>query len=297
MNEGSGWITESIDGEYVNISVYSLLIGSTYIELPDELKHPMKGLINIKNNDNKCFLWCNIRHLNLVKIHPKRINKKNKEMISKLNYEGIKFPISKKDYCKIERQNNIRINVFCYENKLIYPVYLSNQVFKDCIDLLLISNENKCHYVYIKDFNRFMFNKTENKNNKYSCRFFSSEKVLIEHKKNCLIINDKQSVKLKSSTISYKNYFKQLPLPFKIYAEFECIFKKVDFIDCDSNGSYTRKYQDHIPSSFAYKVVCIDNKFSKNVVHYRGKNAVCKFIEAIISEYNYCRKIIIKKFS
>ena len=55
-NEGSGWIIESIEGQFVNISVYSLLIGSTYIEISDKLKNPMKGLINIKNNVNKCFL-------------------------------------------------------------------------------------------------------------------------------------------------------------------------------------------------------------------------------------------------
>ena len=145
INEGSGWLIESIDGEYINISAYSPLIGSTYIELPDELKHP----INIKNNDNKGFLWCHIRYLNLVKIHSVRITKKDKEMISKLNYEGIKFPVSKKDYCQIERQSSILIHVFCYENKLTYPVYLSNQEFKDITDLLLILNEAKSHYVYV----------------------------------------------------------------------------------------------------------------------------------------------------
>ena len=62
INEGSGWIIKSINGEYVNIYVYSPLIGSRYIELPYGLKNPMKGLINIKNNDNKCFLWYHIRH-------------------------------------------------------------------------------------------------------------------------------------------------------------------------------------------------------------------------------------------
>ena len=62
INEGSVWIVESIDGEYVNISAYSPLVENTYIELPDELKNPMKGFINIKKNDNKCFLWCHIRH-------------------------------------------------------------------------------------------------------------------------------------------------------------------------------------------------------------------------------------------
>ena len=108
-------------------------------------------------------------------------------MISDLNYEHIKFPVSKKDYFKIERQSNICINVFCYENILTYSIYVSNQKFDDCMDLLLISNENKSHYVYIKDFNRFMCNKTKNENKKCFCKCclkcFSSEKILIEHKK------------------------------------------------------------------------------------------------------------------
>ena len=140
INKGSGWIIKSIDGEYVNISAYSPLMGSIYIELPSGLKNPKKGLINIKNNDNKCFLWCHIRHLSLVGKNPQRIIKIDKEMINKLDYEGITFPVSKKDYCKIERQNNICINKFCYESGLTYPIYVSNQKFKDCMDLLLISN-------------------------------------------------------------------------------------------------------------------------------------------------------------
>ena len=55
INKGSGWIIESVDGEYMNISAYSPLMGSAYIELPNGLKNPMKGLINIKNNDNVFF--------------------------------------------------------------------------------------------------------------------------------------------------------------------------------------------------------------------------------------------------
>ena len=115
-----------------------------------------------------------------------RITKKDKEMIKKLDYD--KFPVSKKYYCKIERQNNICINVFCYENGLTYPIYVSNQKFKNCMNLLFISNENKSHYMYIKDFNRFMCNKTKDKNKKYFCKCClqcsRSEKVLIEHKEN-----------------------------------------------------------------------------------------------------------------
>ena len=187
INERSGWIVESIDGKYVNISAYSPLVGSTYIELPDELKNLMKGLINIKNSNNKCFFWCYIRHLNLLKTYPERITKKDKELVSKLNYEGISFPVSKKDRCKIEKQNNIWINVFCNDNKLTFPVYLSDQKFESCMDLLLISDECKSHYVHIKVFDRSMFSKTKNKCKKYFCdcclQCFSSEKTLTEHKK------------------------------------------------------------------------------------------------------------------
>ena len=149
INEGSGWIVESIDGEYVNISAYSPVVGSTCIELPDELRNPMKCLINIKNNDNKYFLWCHIRHLTLVERNPQRTTRKDRELVNKLDYEGINFPVSKKDYCRIETQNKICINVFCYDNKLTYPVYLSDQKYNDNMDLLWISNKFKSHYVYI----------------------------------------------------------------------------------------------------------------------------------------------------
>ena len=103
INKGSGWITESIDGGYVNISAYSILIGSTYIELRSGLKSSKKSLINIKDNDNKCFLWCHIRHLNFVDKNSQRITKKDKEMINKLDYEGINFLFQKKIIVKLHQ--------------------------------------------------------------------------------------------------------------------------------------------------------------------------------------------------
>ena len=112
---------------------------------------------------------------------------------------------------------------------------------------------------------------------------------LIEHIENCLIINGKQSVKLKTGSISFKNYFKQLPGNFKIYADFEYLLKGVRRSD-KNNGSYTEKNQGDIPGSFANKVVCIDNKFSKQAVLYKGKNAVYRFIKAIVEDYDYCKK-------
>ena len=91
-----------------------------------------------------------------------RITKKDKEISKSLNYSGVDFPVSKKDYCKISVMNKFNINVFSYENKVLYPVYLSDQSFDDTLDWLLVSN----HYVYIKDFNRLMFDKNKCKNKK-----------------------------------------------------------------------------------------------------------------------------------
>ena len=158
------------------------------------------------------------------------------------------------------------------------------------MDLLLLIDNDKSHYVYIKNFDRFMLHKTKNKNKKWFCnsclQCFSSGNVLIKHKENCLSINGKQSVKLEKGIIKFENYFKQIPAPFKIYADFECNLKSVK---CNE-GSYTEKYQDHIPCSFAYKIVCIDDRFTKPTIIYRGENAAYEFIKIILKEYKNCKK-------
>ena len=131
--------------------------------------------------------------------------------------------------------------------------------------------------MYIKNFDRLVFNKTKNKNKKYFYRYrlqcVSSESILTEHKENCLIINGKQNVKLEKGSISFKSYSKQLQVPFKIYADFECILRPTSSLKENNtkNTSYTEKYQSHVPCSFAYKVVCVDNKFSKGIVIYKNK--------------------------
>ena len=93
INRGSGWIIELNESQYINISTYKPLPGSSYIDLPIELKHPRKRLINIKNNDQKCFLWCHVRHINPVKDHPGRIKNIHKDFANNLNYDGIEFPV------------------------------------------------------------------------------------------------------------------------------------------------------------------------------------------------------------
>ena len=84
--------------------------------------------------------------------------------------KALNFLSLKKDFKKTEKKNTF-INVFRHENNLVYPVHISDHKFKDCTYLLVITDENKPHYVYIKDFNRFMCHKTKCKNKKYFCKY------------------------------------------------------------------------------------------------------------------------------
>ena len=164
--EGSGWVIDRIDSHYINFTLYKPLNGSSYIELPTELRNPKTGLINIKNKDDECFRWCHIRHLNPQEKDPQRINKK---MINELNYNGIDFPLSQKHYNKVEKQNSIRINVFGYENGQPFPIHISKETFEDQMNLLLITKDEKKHYLLIKDFNAFMYNQSKHKERKHFC--------------------------------------------------------------------------------------------------------------------------------
>ena len=229
-----------INHKYIKISTYRLLSGSSFVKLPDELRSSKKGLINIKNNDQKCFLWCDVRHINPVKIHPERITQNNKKLVNDLDYNGVEFPVNKEEFSKIETKNNICINVFCYEKRLTFPIYNSDQKFENSMDFSLIIRKNKSHYVYIKDFNRHVFPKTKNKNKKHFCKnclqCFSSTKILTEHKEVCLRINGAQPVRLEKGAPKFKSYVKQLPVPFKIYADFDCNLKSVE----NYEGSYSK---------------------------------------------------------
>ena len=128
----------------------------------------------------------------------KELQKKINSLLVTLIMMKLSFLFKKKILAKLKKKTNICINVFGYENGLVFPIYISDQKFKDSVDLLLSIDDDKSHYVYIKDFDRFMFHKTKNKNQKYFCRSclqcFSSKNMLTEHKEDCLSINGKQSV-------------------------------------------------------------------------------------------------------
>ena len=307
ISEGSGWTIKSVDGHYINLTQYKPLNGSSYIELPPELRNPNKGLINLKNKDNACFGWCHVRHLNPKETNPQRIKKDDNEYIKqrKVDYTGIEFPVTIKQYNKVEKQNNIRINVFGYEEKQAYPIYISKEKFKDHMELLLITeNENK-HHVLIKDFNKFMYQQTKHKERKHFCmhclQCLTSERILNDHEKNCIQINGTQAVKMPTkdnSILKFNNYHKQQPTPFVIYADIEALLQKVERGQPDSNESYTERFQRHVDCGSAYKVVCCyDDKYSKDICIYRGENAVYKFLEQMLEEVNYCKDIVKREFN
>ena len=106
-------------------------------------------------------------------------------------------------------------------------------------------------------------------------------------------INGKQSLKLEKGIIEFENYFKQTPVSFKIFVDFECNLKKVK---C-KEGSYTEKYQDHIPCSFAYKTFCIDNRFTKPTFVYRVKMQRMNLLKQFLKDINIAKKIIEEYFN
>ena len=304
ISEGSAWIVKSITGHYLNVTKYEPLTGSSYIELPSELQHHKSGLINLKNKDNECFRWCHVRHLNPQIKDPQRIKKTDKAFMPQLNYDNIEFPVSVKQYNKVETQNNININVFGYENKQTYPIYVSKEKFENVMNLLLISDDEKNHYVYIKNFNRFMYRKTRNKNKKHFCmhclQCFSKEEILLKHKEVCIEINGEQSIKMPEvgSKIEFTNFNKQMKAPFVIYADFEAITEPIHGCNQSNQQSFTEAYQKHTDCGYGYKVVCCyDDKYSKPIKYYRGEKAVYKFMEAMLDEVKYCRQTIKYKFN
>ena len=98
INKESDWIVELIESQYINVSTYIPLSGTSYVKLPAEWRISKKGLINIKNIDQKCFLWCHIRHFNPAKIHPERITREDKKLVNDIDYDKVKFPEGEKDF-------------------------------------------------------------------------------------------------------------------------------------------------------------------------------------------------------
>lgn len=125
----------------------------------------------------------------------------------------------------------------------------------------------------------------------YCLQCFSSEKILTNHKENCITINGKQAVKMPdkdNNTLTFNNFHKQQPVPFVIYADFEALTEKIQGCQRKDDKSYTEAYQKHTDCGYGYKVVCCyDAKYSRPIRIHRGEKAVYKFMEAMLDEVDY----------
>ena len=136
-----------------------------------------------------------------------------------------------------------------------------------------------------------------------------SKENLAKHRKDCIVINGVQAIELpepyidrngmeRIPSIYFKYHHKQLPEPFVIYADFECLTEKNSSCKPSDKKSYTEKYQTHTACSFGYKVVChYDKKYSKPVVIYRGPDAISKFLINMLLEVKDLQKVIRENFN
>ena len=162
------------------------------------------------------------------------------------------------------------------------------------LNVLLISDEEKLHYVFIKDFNRMMYSQTGTKNKgkkhfyMHCLQTFTTEEILNRHKERCILINGMQKPIYEEGTIEFTNYDKQIPTPFRIYADIESFTKKVNI----TKGKRTTFYSKHIPYSVAAKLVCTDNTYTQPTKIFFGSNCINKFLQWVFKEKKRCNKII-----
>ena len=168
---GSGWRLHSIIKLELHTVRYNPLRIEKWVPLPKELGNK-KAIINPKNKDNKCFLWCVLRALNPKDGNPEIIDKKLKEKENTLNMEGIEYPVHLEDIDKFEKQNpSISITVFGYEEKSVYPLRNSNNTNREHnIILILIKEEGVNHYCLVKDPSRLLSSQvSKHDGKKYFC--------------------------------------------------------------------------------------------------------------------------------
>ena len=167
-----------------------------------------------------------VRYLNPADYNPRRVAKSHKDVAKRLDFRDLKSPVNIRDIHKIEKKNFISISVFGYENKEKHPIYVSKKCCEENrVDLLLIGEEGKRHYVLMQDFNKFMYDHTlhrERKNFCYCLQVFSTEEILKCHIKDCFKVNGKQRIIMpkQDEYVKFKNYAREIKSPFIIYADY-----------------------------------------------------------------------------
>ena len=286
--DGSGWCFHSVVQLELHIVDYQPLRGGSYIDLPQYIKNK-QAVINMKNKDEKCFLWCVLRALNPKNAASERIDRDLQSKVNTLDMGNIKFPVELKDINKFESLNsNISIHVFGYNEKdKVYPLRKSETTDRPHnIDLLYISNGEKSHYCLIKIFNKLVSSQISKHNGRvYICRRclnpFPKEESLKRHEQYCKT-NDCISLKMPTkdnNKLSFKNHWKTERVPFIIYADTEALLKPIQNCESDPKNKYTNKYQKHEPVSFSYYIKCSYRDDFLEPRTYTAIDAMEKFVE------------------
>ena len=270
--EGSGWVFVEVENLTLHTVIWDPLKASSYIKLPEELKNK-KAIINIKNEDDKCLLWCVLRELNPKKEHPERIDKDLKSKEHTLNMDGIAYPVDFRGIDRFESQNpEISITVLGYnKDERIYPLKISKYTgSKHDIILLLIKDGDKSHYCLVKNISALLssqINKHKGTSNICLNCFngFNTKDSLNKHKEYCY---NNECVKINmpptGSFLEFKNFVHSEKAPFTIYADFESLIKPLNVCDPDPEKSYTKKYQKHEPISFCYYIKSFNESVYKS---------------------------------
>ena len=290
-NKGSGWVVNQIKILQLKIAYYQPFRGGSYIILPEVIRNK-KAVINVKNKDDNCLRWALRSAVHPVDVHSDRPSSYPKE--DNLDFSGIDAPTPISQIKKVEQQNNLAINVYGWDSaaKHINIYQISNQPGNiKRINLLLIEKPYKpdkpyiYHYTWIKNFNRLLTNQSKHHGKKFFCErclhCYSREDLLEAHKPDCMSIG-KTAVRIKmpeegKNKLSFKNWQKQMPVPYIIYADFESLTTKIEGPESNPSESNTQKTEIHEVCGFCYIVVRYDG-LTKPPVVYRGHDAAKKFL-------------------
>ncbi|XP_060856098.1 uncharacterized protein LOC132933843, partial [Metopolophium dirhodum] len=173
VTRGSGWSLDSIDVLQLRINIVNPLNGSSYLILPDSIRNK-KAVINVKNNDEKCFKYAILSKFNNPS-NKSQFNKQYFKMLEKksdLNFHCIDYPTPVKQIKIFERLNYVSVNVFSTDDtNVVFPLYMNNVESKNHFDLLLINRGETSHYCFINNFDRLIRSqKTKHKSKLIICK-------------------------------------------------------------------------------------------------------------------------------
>ena len=299
-HRGSGFSLDGVERLHLDIANYIPLKGGSYIDLPAYYKNK-KAIVNVKNNDDQCLRWALKSALFPAETHSDRTSSYPEE--DGLDLNGIDAPTPLSQIKKVEKQNNLAINVFgnTTETQGVIVHRISSAPGR-LINLFLLEKEGKYHYTWIKNFNRLMYDQTAYGGKKYFCERclhgYCRSDLLESHKPDCKGVGE-TAVRIDmpekgKNILSFQNYQNQMASPYIIYADFESLTLKVDSVVPDKDKSYTLTTQKHEACGFGYVVVRSDGQTNDPVI-YRGKNAAEEFLQTLQQEEKKIRTDLTKK--